>query len=120
MIDPPGFALENFDPSGRWRERYLAVEAGARKGGIPVDAADTLAARGAFAGFAEFRRLLASRPDLLAQSVAGHLLVYGTGGTLSAADRQALDGIVARASRAGYGLASIVREVVVSPPFLNK
>jgi hypothetical protein len=57
---------------------------------------------------------------VLARSVAGHLLTYGTGGTLSSADQQALDGIVARASQAGYGLASIVRETVVSPPFLNK
>ena len=119
-IDPPGFALENFDPAGRWRERYLVVEAGSRKGGILVDAADTLANGGAFSGFDEFRRLLASRPDVLARSVAGHLLTYGTGGTLSSADQQALDGIVARASQAGYGLASIVRETVVSPPFLNK
>jgi len=119
-IDPPGFALENFDPAGRWRERYLVVEAGSRKGGILVDAADTLANGEAFSGFDEFRRLLASRPDVLARSVAGHLLTYGTGGTLSSADQQALDGIVARASQAGYGLASIVRETVVSPPFLNK
>lgn len=119
-IDPPGFALENFDPAGRWRERYLAVQAGARQKGIPVDAADTLADGTAFADFDEFRRLLAARPDLLARSVAGHLLVYGTGGTLSASDQRALDGIVTRTSRAGHGLASIVREVVVSPPFLNK
>jgi hypothetical protein len=119
-IDPPGFALENFDPAGRWRERYLAVQAGTRQRGIPVEPADTLADGTAFADFDEFRRLLASRPDLLARSVAGHLLVYGTGATLSAADQRALDGIVARASHVGHGLASIVREVVVSPPFLNK
>lgn len=88
--------------------------------GIPVQPADTLADGTAFADFDEFRRLLSARPDLLARSVAGHLLVYATGGTLSAADQRALDGIVARASHAGHGLASIVREVVVSPPFLNK
>jgi hypothetical protein len=119
-IDPPGFALENFDPAGRWRERYLAVQAGARNAGILVEPADTLADGTAFADFDDFRRLLAARPDLLARSVAGHLLVYGTGATLSAADQRALDGIVARASQAGHGLASIVREVVVSHPFLNK
>ncbi|MFM7206770.1 MAG: DUF1592 domain-containing protein [Planctomycetaceae bacterium] len=120
IMDPPGFALENFDPAGRWRERYLAVQAGAAKGGATVDAGDTLPDGRSFAGFDEFRRLVAAEPERLARCVAGHLLVYGTGAALSYTDRRALDGLVREAAADGYGLASLVRAVAASPQFVNK
>jgi len=120
LMDPPGFALENFDPAGRWRDRYLAVKGGKQTGGIPVDVADTLPDGRQFGDFAEFRRLLAADPERLAASLAGHLLVYGTGATLSHADRKTVQTIANQAAADDHGFAAVVRAVVASPPFLNK
>jgi hypothetical protein len=120
IMDPPGFALENFDPAGRWRDRYLAVQGGKPQPGIPIDAGDVLADGRRFADFAEFRRLVAADPERLAASLAGHLLVFGTGATLSHADRKAVETIAKRAAADDHGVRAIVRAVVASPPFLNK
>jgi len=120
IIDPPGFALEHFDPAGRWRDRYPAVQGGKVTGGVLVDGADTLPDGRKFADFAEFRRLLAADRGRLAASLAGHLLVYGTGATLSYADRKAVQIIADQAASEDDGVTAVVRAVVASPPFLNK
>ena len=131
-IDPLGFALESFDPSGRWRDRYLAMEAGRRKPGPPVDAAGALgdvlpgaasaapSDGGRFAGSDDFRTLLAARPEWLARGVAGAMLAYGTGATLSFKDRDAVAEIVAAAAARGYGMRSILHAVVTHPVFSSK
>ena len=119
-IDPLGFALENFDPSGRWRERYPAIEHGKKKSGPPIDAADVLPGGGRFSGSDEFRTLLAGRPEQLARGVAGQMLVYGTGATLSFKDRSAVAEIAAAAAAGGHGLRSILHAVVTHPVFLSK
>jgi len=118
-FDPRGFALENFDPSGKWRTQYIAVVDGKPTKGRKIDAADVLADGRAFSGFDEFRGLAAGEPDVLAEALAGHLLVYGTGATLSYADRRAVKEIAA-AARAGHGMRSIVHAVVSHPTFLSK
>jgi hypothetical protein len=119
-IDPPGFALENFDPAGRWRDRYLAFDKGKQKAGPPVDPSDTLADGRKFKDFAEFRALLAADPDRLARSLAGHLLVYGSGGELSYADREAVAAIAKAAAKEGHGVRAIIHEVITSPTFTSK
>jgi len=120
IIDPPGFALETFDPAGKWRDRYLSMQGGKPKGGIPVDVADTLPDGRRFGDFAEFRHLLGADRERLARSLAGHLLAYGTGATLSYADRKAVQKVAKLAATDDHGFASIVRAVVASPVFLNK
>jgi hypothetical protein len=119
-IDPPGFALENFNPAGQWRERYVQLVGGRRDTGARIDASYALPDGREFAGPDEFRRLLAAEPQRLARSVAQKLLVYGTGAPISFADRQAVEAIVAEAQQHNYGLRSIVHAVVTSPTFLNK
>jgi len=119
-IDPPGFALENFDPAGQWRERYLVIEKGKRKQGTEVDAADAFADGRKFDGFAEFRELVAADPDRLARSLAGHLLVYGSGAELSYADRAAVAAIAAAAAKKEHGVRSILHAVITSPAFTSK
>jgi hypothetical protein len=120
IIDPPGFALETFDPAGKWRDRYLSMQGGKPKGGLPVDAADTLPDGRRFGDFAEFRHLVAADRERLARSLAGHLLVYGTGATLSHADRKAVQQIAKQAAADNHGFAGVVRAVVASPVFLSK
>ncbi len=119
-IDPPGFALENFDPAGQWRDRYLAFEQGKRKVGPRIDPSDTLPDGRSFKSFAEFRTLVAADPDRLTRSLAGHLLVYGTGGEISFADRDAVERIAKAAAADGHGVRSILLEVVTSPVFTSK
>ena len=119
-IDPPGFALENFDPAGQWRDRYLAFDKGKRKGGPKVDASDTLPDGRPFADFAEFRALVAAEPDRLAKSLAGHLLVYGTGAELSYADREVVAAIAKAAAKHDHGVRAILHAVIASPTFASK
>jgi hypothetical protein len=119
-IDPPGFALENFDPSGRWRDQYLVMKGGQRKRGATIDPSATLPDGRSFERFVEFRSLVATQPERLARSLAGHLLVYGTGGTLSYADREAVAAIAAATAKQGYRIRSILYEVVTSPVFMTK
>ena len=73
-----------------------------------------------FATFAEFRSLVAAEPERLARSLAGHLLVYGSGAELSYADRQAVEDIAKAAAREGHGVRSILLEVITSPVFTSK
>ena len=119
-IDPPGFALENFDPAGRWRDHYLAFDKGKRKKGPEVDASDTLPDGRRFKDFAEFRALVAADPGRLARSLAGHLLVYGTGAELSYADREAVAAIVKAAAKQDHGVRAILHEVITSPIFTSQ
>jgi len=119
-IDPPGFALENFDPSGSWRDHYLAMKQAKQIPGVTIDPSSTLVDGRSFATFDEYRSITASNPERLARNLAGHLLVYGTGGTLSYADRTAVAAIAKEAAKQGYGVRSILHAVVTSPVFTTK
>ena len=83
-IDPPGFALEEFNAIGGAREWYRSLgKKGKRVGktryrrGPDVDPSGEFADGRRFAGFAEFRRHLAARPDTVARAIAEKLLIYG-------------------------------------------
>jgi hypothetical protein len=131
-IDPAGFALENFDVIGGWRERYRSALVGDPvKGridglnvkflwGREVDAGDTLPDGRRFANVDELKKLLLADPEQIARCVAGKLLTYATGGGLQFADRQTIEEIVKRSRDHDLGLRTIVHEVVQSPAFLNK
>jgi hypothetical protein len=139
-LDPPGFALENFDVIGGWREQYriqpdpadrnrraeiIRVKADAQKTaavslGPKVDASFVTHDGKPFKDIDEFKRLLLADREQIARCVAGKLLVYATGAGLQFADRAAVDEIVAKSKPKNYGLRSIVHEVVQSRVFLAK
>ncbi len=115
-IDPPGFALENFDPAGSWRERY-----GSSGGkGAPVDSNYTLPDGRPFKDVNGYRAHIIGQPDKLARNVARQLLTYGTGAPVGFADRAAVDRIVEETRSSKYGFASLVEAVVMSRTFLRK
>jgi len=129
QIDPIGFALENFDVIGSWREFYRVVDPvvvdGQVRGmrsrkGPAVDAADTLPDGRSFSDIDEFKRLLGQDKDQVARALAEHLLTYATGGSVRAADRPAIDEIVARVRPKNYGLRTLIHEIVQSPTFQSK
>jgi hypothetical protein len=119
-IDPPGFALENFDPAGQWRGNYPRFEGKNRKTGPLIDSGYVTADGRPFADGAEFRELVAADPGRLAANVAEKLLVYGTGSPIGFADRDTVEQIAKASAAEGYGFRSIIEAVVTSPVFLKK
>jgi cytochrome c553 len=116
-IDPPGFALENFDAIGTWRERYGA---GKEASAPAIDAAGELPDGQKFTDVVELKKLLSGRVDRFAHCLSEKLLAYSLGRTLTPADRPQVDRIVAESKAKGFGLADLVLLVVQSPPFQQK
>ena len=132
QIDPPGFAMENFDVIGGWRENYRSLGEGkpvktepgkprvGYKVGLPVNAGGSMADGRSFRDVNEFKQLLLSDKDPIARCIAEKLLVYGTGAALDFADRAAVDQIVQNVNAKGYGFRSLIHEVVKSAVFTSK
>ena len=114
-IDPPGFALENFDPAGRWREHYVQ----ARKR-VPIDPSYSMPDGREFADFDQFRDLVAADPKPIARNFAEKLLVYSTGAPICFADREWVEQLVEANADDEYPIRSLIHAVVNSPIFLNK
>ena len=133
-IDPPGFALENFDVMGGWRDRYRAEsadsdpEAGYGINGwsfafhyaLPVEASGELGPGRAFKDIREFKQLLLKDEAAIARNLARQLTIYATAAPVRFADRAAIEHLVQRAKPTGYGVRSLVHEIVQSDLFLNK
>ena len=124
-IDPPGFALENFDVIGGWRVHYRALVEpmpGARaklSDGSPVDSADEWAGVGQFSNFQEFRELVKKREDLVTQNLTHQLFTFALGRAPGFADRQPLKDIATHVREKQSGMKSLVLDIVSSPVFTN-
>ena len=110
-LDPLGFALENFDITGRWRDRY--------DNGRDVDASGTLFRRHGFDGVVTFKRAIVAEQERFARAFTAHLLRYALGRELVAADTLAVEDIVRRTSDRGFAVKALIREVVLSGSFLG-
>jgi mono/diheme cytochrome c family protein len=129
-IDPPGFALENFDVIGGWREHYRSIGEGTPvsvsgrrmpyKHGPLVDAGDVLPDGRVFRNIDEYKQLLLSDRDQLARALAVKLLTYATGVPPTVADRANIEAIVGAARDKEYGFRSLIHELVQSEVFLSK
>ncbi len=129
-IDPPGFALENFDVIGGWRDFYrgtrgkevaLANYPGRKIfRGLDVEKGGQTAAGKPFKDVDDYKQLLLADKDQLARNLARKLLIYATGADIQFADRRAVEELVARSRQQHYGFRSLVHEVVQSRVFLTK
>jgi hypothetical protein len=133
-MDPPGFALESFDVMGGWRKNYRAVKDGVEpvKGigmngqayafheALPVDATGELPDGRSFSDVREFKRLLIEDEVTVARNLVKQLTIYATGAPVRFIDRPAIEEILARAQASGYGVRTIVHEIVQSELFQNK
>ena len=109
MMDPLGFALENFDAVGRWR----TVE-----GRDQIDASGKLPDGTAFSGVTDLRKILVEqRGDQFVRCAAEKLLVYATGRGTEYYDKCALDKIFADTKRHGYKFAYLIAAIIDSEPF---
>ena len=109
LIDPAGFALENFDAIGRWRvvdESFNAIDA---SGALPDGTK--------FNGVQELRAALIRRPERFVTTVTEKLLTYALGRGLEYYDMPAVRRIVREAAKDGYRFQTIVRGVAESYPF---
>ncbi|WDQ18811.1 DUF1592 domain-containing protein [Rhodopirellula sp. P2] len=119
-IDPPGFALENFDAGGRWRDRYMQKRGNAYKAGAKVDPSFAMPDGATFDSFVAFRGLIAERDERLAANLASHFTTYATGQTIQFADRDRIEEIVANTRDHEFGFRSLLDEVIHSDLFLSK
>ena len=133
-IDPPGFALENFDVMGGWRDRYRAEspDADPEKGfgingwayayhyALPVEAGSQLADGRSFSDIRSFKRLLLEDETQIARNLARQLTTYATAAAVRFGDRAALEKILEGSRASGYGVRTLVHQIVQSDLFLNK
>jgi hypothetical protein len=108
-IDPVGFALENFDVDGSWRDRT--------REGLEIDSAGILADGTPVDGPVQLRAALLADPELFADTVTERLLIYALGRGLTPADKPVVRQIVRNAAEHDYSLVSIVLGIVDSYPF---
>ena len=116
-IDPPGYALENFDAAGRWRSVYSSRQ---KKSQIEIDSGFTLSDGRKFEDFQDFRQLIASEPEPLAKNFCEKIIVYGTGAPIHFADRQEINKIIQQTADSEYGLRSLLHAAITSDLFLTK
>jgi len=108
IIDPVGFALENFDAVGRWRDH---------DGDNAIDIAGGLPGMTGFAGVAGLETGLLSRPELVADTVTEKLLTFALGRGVEYFDAPAIRRIVREAEPDGYRFSSLIMGIVKSAPF---
>ena len=132
-IDPAGFALESFDVMGGRRERYRVIGGGEPVKGIghngiyyhfgsgpEVDASGELPDGGKFQDVRGLKQLLLKEDEQLARNLVQQLAIYGTGAGIQFSDRPQIAKILARSRKEGYGLRTLIHEIVQSELFLNK
>ncbi|HWD97609.1 MAG TPA: DUF1592 domain-containing protein [Bryobacteraceae bacterium] len=132
-IDPPGFALENFDVAGGWRDRYRSTDEGEPVKGLgkngfdftfklsqPVDASGKLATGETFHNVIELKRLLVKNERQLARNMVTQFITDATGAPAEFGDRAEVERILDVAEKDRYGLRTILQEVVQSDLFTHK
>jgi len=134
QIDPPGFALENYDVLGGWRTFYRSKQGGGDNQYVdlpnypgrkvwqarPVEASGNLASGETFADLDMYRELLLRDRDQFTRSLAEKLLIYSTGSALQFADRETVEQIVADVRSRNHGVRSLIHAVVQSRVFRSK
>ncbi|MEJ0035025.1 MAG: DUF1592 domain-containing protein [Gammaproteobacteria bacterium] len=113
VMDPLGFALENYDVVGAWRD----VD---RDAGSVIDASGQLASGGHVGGPAELNTALLAKPDQFVQALTEKLMVFALGRGLRYQDMPAVRAIVRDAAKDDYRFESLISGIVASPGFQMK
>ena len=126
-IDPPGFAMEVFNPIGGYREIYRSLDRNAPKfedkgnvryrKGPPVDASGNFPDGHTFQSFPGFRDHLATQPDRLARAFTQKLLTFATGRELGFSDRPEIERIVQESAKSGHRLRNLLHLCIQSKIF---
>ena len=108
VMDPLGFALENFDATGAWRTRDA---------GLPLDASGQLADGTQVDGVVALRNALLARPEVFVHTLTEKLMTYGLGRGLQYYDMPVVREIGRKAEQQNYRFSGIIMGIVNSAPF---
>jgi hypothetical protein len=131
-FDPVGFALENFDIMGAWRDRYRGLEKGDKITGIdraghhfeyrvahPIDSSGQLRSGEKFKGIRDLKTIFAALPRQLARNLLHQLTHYATGVPVRFSDRREINEILDQCQPAGYRVRDLVHGLIQSRIFLG-
>ncbi len=111
-IDPLGFALENFDVVGKWRERY--------DNDRKIDMAGELFRQHEFSNVIEFKDAILVEKDRFTHGFAGHVLSFALARPLDASDSVTVDEIAKTTASDAYRIQTLIKQVVLCEPFRSK
>jgi hypothetical protein len=133
LFDPVGFALENFDICGGWRERYRGLEEGEPVTGIdraghdfsyrlahPIDPRGSLPDGRTFSDIKSLQALLVDSPRQLARNLLHQFTAYATGGPVRFSDRRDIEAILDACATDGYRARDLVHGFVASGIFRGR
>ncbi len=110
-MDPIGFAFENFDAVGVWRDK---------DGAAPVDASGVLPDGRTFDGPAGLKKILRDDKNVFVRCVTEQMLTYALGRGLEPYDRRAVDAILAALGKENDRFSALLIEIVKSDPFQKR
>jgi hypothetical protein len=132
-IDPPGFALESFDPIGGYRNRYRSTGKGEKtkrqfrgrpireyREGPAVDASGVTEAGETFKGIREYKKILANQKSMVTENLLKQLVVYSTGAEIQFADRDKVAKMTEDNLKKSGGVRDLIHAMIQSDLFLNK
>jgi hypothetical protein len=108
VIDSLGFAMENYDAVGRWRDM---------ENERPIDVSGTLLDGSKIEGVAELEQHLLKQPDLFVQTLVEKLMTFALGRGMQPEDAPAVRHVVRRANEDRYRFSAVVLEIAKSVPF---
>jgi hypothetical protein len=110
-MDPIGFGLENYDPTGRWRNSY---------GDKPIVAWDTLPSGEVFSGPIELKKILLSKEDEFARTLSEKMFIYATGRNVGFVDELYIQRLVKNLKENRFDTEKFIVELVNLEPFRFK
>ena len=132
-IDPPGFALESFDPVGNFRSQYRnskgvtrEINAGLRFLHMDYELGQTVDPSGItedgqeFADIRDFKTHLLRSTEQVARNVVSQLITFATGGEIDFADSEVIEQILLATKDDGYPMRSLIHQVIASRLFRNR
>ena len=111
-IDSMGFAMENYGPTGVWRDKY--------ENGREVDVSGVLFNQYEFKTFPEFKEIIIKEKDRFVRGFISHLLSYALSRELGPADSPALDEMTDRVMAGEDSMRAVLKSIAMSDPFLQK
>ena len=108
LMDPIGFALENFDAVGRWR---------VFEGGQPIDSSGALPDGQKIDSVTALEQGIIKRPEVFVETLVSRLMTFGLGRGLESSDGPAVRSIVKEAAKADFAFSALITEIVKSTPF---
>ncbi len=119
-IDPLGFSLETFDPTGRWRTSYPKPK-GSKNPAPKIDSTGEFTSGETYKDFHEFKQILmASRKDAFTRNLIEKVLSYSTGRHMKAVDHYGIEEILTAVEKDKFGFQTLIVEALSSEIFRSR